>query len=52
MYRAETCLRLGIPAMAIFPVIEPGFKNLTAAEALNPDGSCATDSERAEETIS
>ena len=38
MYRAEKCLQLGIPAMAIFPVIEPSLKNLTAAEALNPMG--------------
>ncbi len=38
MYRAEKCLRLGIPAMAIFPVIEPGLKNLTASEAFNPAG--------------
>jgi porphobilinogen synthase len=38
MYRAEKCLQLGIPAMAIFPVIEPGLKSLTAAEAVNPMG--------------
>ena len=38
MYRAEKCLQLGIPAIAIFPVIEPGLKNLTAAEAINPIG--------------
>lgn len=38
MHRAETCLRLGIPALAIFPVIEPGLKNLTASEAFNPAG--------------
>ncbi len=38
MYRAEKCLQLGIPAMAIFPVIEPSLKNLTAAEAFNPMG--------------
>ena len=38
MYRAEKCLQFGIPAMAIFPVIEPSLKNLTAAEALNPMG--------------
>jgi porphobilinogen synthase len=38
MHRAETCLRLGIPAIAIFPVIEPGLKNLTASEAFNPAG--------------
>ena len=38
MHRAEKCLRLGIPAIAIFPVIEPGLKNLTASEAFNPTG--------------
>lgn len=38
MHRAEKCLQLGIPAMAIFPVIESTLKNLTAAEALNPGG--------------
>ncbi len=38
MHRAEKCLRLGIPAIAIFPVIEPGLKNLTASEAFNPAG--------------
>ena len=38
MYRAEKCLQLGIPAMAIFPVIEPSLKDLTAAEAFNPAG--------------
>ncbi|MBA2658579.1 MAG: porphobilinogen synthase [Nitrosospira sp.] len=38
MYRAEKCLQFGIPAIAIFPVIEPRLKNLTAAEAINPMG--------------
>lgn len=38
MYRAEKCLQLGIPAIAIFPIIESDLKNLTAAEALNPTG--------------
>ncbi len=38
MHRSEKCLRLGIPAIAIFPVIEPGLKNLTASEAFNPAG--------------
>lgn len=38
MYRAEKCLRLGIPAIAIFPVIGSDLKSLTAAEALNPEG--------------
>ena len=38
MHQAEKCLQLGIPALAIFPVIEPSKKNLTATEALNPKG--------------
>jgi porphobilinogen synthase len=38
MYRAEKCLQLGVPAMAIFPVVDSAFKSLDAAEALNPDG--------------
>lgn len=36
--QAEKCLRLGIPALAIFPVIDTQLKNLTASEAYNPDG--------------
>jgi porphobilinogen synthase len=38
LHQAEKCLQLGIPAMALFPVIEPGLKSLDAAEALNPEG--------------
>ncbi|HVW65731.1 MAG TPA: porphobilinogen synthase [Nitrosospira sp.] len=38
MHRAESCLELGIPAMALFPVVDAGLKNLTASEAFNPDG--------------
>ena len=38
MYHAEKCLQLGIPALAIFPVIEPSLKSITAAEAVNPKG--------------
>ncbi|MEK7842810.1 MAG: porphobilinogen synthase, partial [Pseudomonadota bacterium] len=38
MYQAEKCLQLGIPALALFPVIESGLKSLTAAEAINPKG--------------
>ena len=38
MHQAEKCLQLGIPALAIFPVIEPSLKNLTATEAINPKG--------------
>ncbi|MHB1677267.1 MAG: porphobilinogen synthase [Sulfuriferula sp.] len=35
---AQRCVELGIPAMAIFPVIDMPLKSLDAAEAYNPDG--------------
>jgi porphobilinogen synthase len=35
---ASECVKLGIPALAIFPVIEQQHKSLDAAEAYNPDG--------------
>lgn len=35
---AEQCSRLGIPAMALFPVIDASLKSLDAKEAYNPDG--------------
>lgn len=35
---AEQCVRLGIPAIALFPVIDPALKTLGAEEALNPEG--------------
>jgi porphobilinogen synthase len=35
---AEQCMDLGIPALALFPVIDSAQKNLDAAEAFNPDG--------------
>jgi porphobilinogen synthase len=35
---AEECVRLGIPALALFPVIDAGLKTPGAEEALNPDG--------------
>jgi porphobilinogen synthase len=35
---AERCLELGVPAMALFPVIPAEFKSLDAAEAWNPEG--------------
>ncbi|MDO9636741.1 MAG: porphobilinogen synthase, partial [Thiobacillus sp.] len=35
---AEECMQLGIPALALFPVIDAGLKTLGAEEALNPDG--------------
>jgi porphobilinogen synthase len=35
---AETCCELGIPAMALFPVVDQSLKSPDAAEAFNPDG--------------
>lgn len=35
---AEQCVKLGIPAMAIFPVIDTPLKSLDAREAFNPNG--------------
>jgi len=35
---AEDCVRLGIPAMALFPVIDPSLKSLDGKEAYNPEG--------------
>lgn len=35
---AEECTKLGIPALALFPVIDPAKKTLGAEEAFNPDG--------------
>lgn len=38
MAHASRCVKLGIPAIALFPVIEPSLKSLDAAEAFNPKG--------------
>ena len=35
---AEECVTLGIPVMALFPVVEQSLKTYDGAEALNPDG--------------
>lgn len=35
---AEDCLKLGIPALALFPVIDADLKTLGAEEAFNPGG--------------
>jgi porphobilinogen synthase len=35
---AEECVSLGVPVMALFPVIEPALKTADGAEATNPDG--------------
>lgn len=38
LVQAEECLTLGIPAIALFPVITSALKTEDAREALNPDG--------------
>jgi len=35
---AAECVKLGIPALALFPVVEQSYKSLDASEAYNPDG--------------
>jgi porphobilinogen synthase len=35
---AEECLTLGVPVMALFPVIEPALKTPDGREATNPEG--------------
>ena len=35
---AEQCVKLGIPVMALFPVIDPNLKTEDGREATNPDG--------------
>jgi porphobilinogen synthase len=36
--QAEECVKLGVPVMALFPVIEAGLKTEDACEAYNSDG--------------
>jgi porphobilinogen synthase len=35
---AAECVRLGVPVMALFPVIDPALKTPDGLEAVNPDG--------------
>jgi len=35
---AEECLALGVPVLALFPVIDPSLKTEDGREALNPEG--------------
>ncbi|MGB4811701.1 MAG: porphobilinogen synthase [Methylophilaceae bacterium] len=35
---AGECVKLGIPAIALFPVVDSTFKSLDAAESYNPNG--------------
>ncbi len=39
---AEDCLALGVPVMALFPVIDPALKTPDGREALNPEGLVPT----------
>ena len=39
---AEECVRLGIPVMALFPVIDQSLKTPDGREALNPEGLVPT----------
>ncbi len=39
---AEECARLGIPALALFPVVDAAKKSLRAEEAFNPNGLVPT----------
>ncbi len=36
--KAEECVKLGIPVMALFPSIDPSLKTPDGSEAANPDG--------------
>ena len=38
LHDAEACVKLGVPVMAIFPVIDAPLKSLDAREAFNPEG--------------
>ena len=38
LVQAEDCVKLGIPMLALFPVIGSGLKTEDAREAFNPDG--------------
>jgi porphobilinogen synthase len=35
---AEQCMKLGVPALALFPVIDPALKTPDGREAFNPEG--------------
>jgi porphobilinogen synthase len=39
--QAEHCLRLGVPVLALFPVIDPGLKTADGREACNTEGLVA-----------
>jgi len=39
---AEECVALGVPVMALFPVIDASLKTIDGAEAFNPNGLVPT----------
>jgi porphobilinogen synthase len=39
--QAEKCVELGVPAIALFPVVENRFRTADAREAFNPEGLAA-----------
>ena len=49
---AEQCVALGIPVMALFPVIDAGLKTPAGDEAFNPDGLIPRVVARAEVALS
>jgi porphobilinogen synthase len=38
LVQAEECVKLGVPMLALFPVVDAALKTEDAREALNPDG--------------
>ncbi len=42
LHTAERALKLGVPALALFPVVDGSRKSLDAAEAYNPEGLVPT----------
>jgi porphobilinogen synthase len=46
---AEDCVKLGIPVMALFPVIDASLKDPTGKEAMNPEGCLLYTSDAADE---
>src|SRR3990170_8448899 len=37
LFQAEECVKLGVPMLALFPVIDAALKTEDAREALNPE---------------
>ena len=52
LHDAERCVELGVPAMALFPVIEAEHKSLDAARGVGREGPGAARGARAQGTVS